>query len=267
MTSPATSNLEINTPTHSTAINRQIEKLGPWFQNIQLPDGEQTAPEHFLGDLPGFKWQQISPYLPQDMSGMQVLDIGCNAGYYSFELARRGAQVTAIDTDEHYLRQARWAAETLDLKEKIEFRRAAVYQLIYDADMYDLVWFTGVMYHLRYPMLALDIVRNCCRGSMVFQTMTLPGETVYEAAPNYDPNQLDIMNHPGWPKMAFIEHQVANDPSNWWAPNHACIGAMLRSAGFCNIQNIAEEIYTCQVAESMPQIAINELQSILESKH
>jgi 2-polyprenyl-3-methyl-5-hydroxy-6-metoxy-1,4-benzoquinol methylase len=251
----------------STAITKQIEQLGPWFHNIHLPDGEQTAPEHFLGDFPSFKWQQISPYLPRDMTGMQVLDIGCNAGYYSFELARRGAQVTAIDIDEHYLRQARWAAETLDLADRIDFRCAPIYQLVYEPEVYDLVWFMGVMYHLRYPMLALDIVRNCCRGSMIFQTMTSPGDTVFEAEANYDLHQRDIMNHPGWPKMAFIEHQVANDPTNWWAPNHACVGAMLRSAGFCNIQCIAHEIYTCDVTETMPPMAMSELRSVLQSKH
>jgi tRNA (mo5U34)-methyltransferase len=249
-----------------TAISRQIEQLGPWFQNLQLPDGEQTAPGHSLGDLPNSKWKLIAPYLPLDMSGMQVLDIGCNAGYYSFELARRGAQVTAIDIDEHYLRQARWAAEALDLKDRIDFRCASIYQMLYDAEVYDLVWFMGVMYHLRYPMLALDIVRNCCRGSMVFQTMTLPGETVYQTETDLDLEQRDIMNHPGWPKMAFIEHKVANDLSNWWAPNHACVGAMLRSSGFCNIECITQEIYTCDVSDVMPPLAMSELRSVLQSK-
>lgn len=251
----------------STAITKQIEQLGPWLQNIQTPDGEQTATEHFLGDFPSSKWQQISPYLPQDMSGMQVLDIGCNAGYYSFELARRGAQVTAFDIDDRYLIQARRMAETLDLSDRIDFRCAPIYQLMYEPEVYDLVWFMGVMHHLRYPMLALDIVRNCCRGSMVFQTMTLPGDTIFETEANQHRQQRDIMNHPGWPKMAFIEHQVANDPSNWWAPNHACVGAMLRAAGFCNIQCISDEIYLCEATDAMPDLAVSELRSVLQSKH
>ncbi|MCR6650787.1 MAG: DUF1698 domain-containing protein [Cellvibrionaceae bacterium] len=250
----------------STAISRQIEQLGPWFHNLQLPNGEQTAPGPSLGDSPSAKWQQISPYLPQDMTGMRVLDIGCNAGYYSFELARLGALVTAIDIEEHYLRQARWAAETLDLKDRIDFRCKSIYQVAYDSEVYDLVWFLGVMYQLRYPMLALDVVRNCCRGRMVFQTMTLPGDTILETHAAHDVQQRDIMNHPGWPKMAFIEHKAATDPANWWAPNHACVGAMLRSAGFCNIESISPEIYTCEVNDVMPSIAVSELRSVLQSK-
>jgi tRNA (mo5U34)-methyltransferase len=91
-------------------LQREIEALGPWFHNLHLPGGVQTLPNHFLGgDFPNFKWQQIQPYLPADLSGWRVLDVGCNAGFYSFELARRGASVLGMDVDPHYLAQARWA--------------------------------------------------------------------------------------------------------------------------------------------------------------
>jgi len=76
-----------------------LEALGPWFHNLHLPDGTQTAPDHPLGDYPSYKWQLLAPALPADLDGWTALDIGCNAGFYSFELARRGAQVTAIDSD------------------------------------------------------------------------------------------------------------------------------------------------------------------------
>ena len=70
----------------------------------------QTAPDHPLGDFPRVKWWELQSALPDDLTGWRVLDVGCNAGFYSFALARRGADVLAIDADEHYLRQARWAA-------------------------------------------------------------------------------------------------------------------------------------------------------------
>ena len=47
-----------------------------------------------------------------DLSGKTALDIGCNAGFYSIEMARRGAdRVVGVDFDERYLRQAKLAAE------------------------------------------------------------------------------------------------------------------------------------------------------------
>src|SRR5690554_1180438 len=94
-------------------IKKDIARLGPWFHNLHLPGNIKTAPQHFLGDFPSFKWQQLKDHVPEDLSGWRVLDIGCNAGFYSFELAKRGAQVTGIDLDIHYLEQAEWAAVIL----------------------------------------------------------------------------------------------------------------------------------------------------------
>src|SRR5687767_13591983 len=100
-------------------VCREIEELGPWFHNLHLPDGTQTAPDHFLGDFPRFKWEALSEHLPRDLRGWTALDIGCNAGFYTFELARRGARVTGIDVDPHYLDQARWAASQYGLEDRV----------------------------------------------------------------------------------------------------------------------------------------------------
>src|SRR5690348_2947931 len=88
-------------------IERRITELGPWFHNLCL-QGVQTAPNHFLGDYPTAKWQNFQDAIPEDLSGMTVLDIGCNGGFYSIEMKRRGARrVLGIDHDEQYLNQAR----------------------------------------------------------------------------------------------------------------------------------------------------------------
>src|SRR5829696_2739081 len=94
----------------SASSSSDIERLGPWFHNLHLPDGAQTCPGHPFGDFPAFKWHELAPHVPADLAGWSCLDIGCNAGFYSFELARRGARVLGIDLDERYLTQARWAA-------------------------------------------------------------------------------------------------------------------------------------------------------------
>src|SRR3954470_24106525 len=107
----------------SAQLPRQIDALGPWFHTLHLPGGVETAPDHFLGgDFPRFKWLQVADWLPADLSGWKGLDVGCNAGFYSFELARRGASVVAIDVDPRYLAQARWAAVQFGMEQQVEFR-------------------------------------------------------------------------------------------------------------------------------------------------
>jgi hypothetical protein len=67
----------------ATGLAADAASYGPWFHNLHLPDGTQTAPGHPLGDFPGFKWRQLATRLPADLGGWSVLDIGCNAGYYA----------------------------------------------------------------------------------------------------------------------------------------------------------------------------------------
>jgi dTDP-glucose 4,6-dehydratase len=235
-----------------SAVSRQqaIDTLGPWFHNLHLPDGTQTAPRHFLGDFPAFKWQELAPHLPQDLNGWRVLDIGCNAGFYSFELAKRGAKVLGIDVDARYLAQARWAAREFDLQNQTEFRQMTVYDLARLDQQFDLVLFMGVFYHLRYPLLGLDIVARRVKKLLVFQTLTMPGEEVIEPVYELGLQHRERLREAGWPKMAFIEHSLANDPTNWWAPNHAGVEAMLRSSGLKVVGRPGHEMYLCEPGQS-----------------
>jgi len=108
------------------------------------------------------------------------------------------------------------------------------------------VLFMGVLYHLRYPMLGLDIVAQKVRGLMLFQTLTMPGVEVFAGATeDRDVNDRAAFTEPGWPKMAFIEREFAGDVTNWWAPNHAAVEAMLRASGLRVTARPGHEMYLC----------------------
>ena len=63
-------------------ISENVRRLGKWFHNIDL-GGIKTAPDHFLGDYPNVKFREFAHAIPADLTGKSVLDIGCNAGFYS----------------------------------------------------------------------------------------------------------------------------------------------------------------------------------------
>jgi tRNA (mo5U34)-methyltransferase len=241
----------------------EIDALGPWFHNLHLPDGTQTAPGHFLGDFPSFKWRKVEASVPGDLRGWEVLDIGCNAGYYSLELARRGARVTGVEVEPLYLAQARWAAGQCGLDDRVRFVQGNVYDLLRSRATFDFVWFTGVFYHLRYPTLALDLVRRATRRLMMFQSMTMPGREALDVPEDLTLDERHRMLEPGWPRMAFIEHRVAGDASNWWAPNHAAVEALLRSAGFRVVDRPEHEFYLCEAADDPRHLDRAELERIL----
>jgi tRNA (mo5U34)-methyltransferase len=155
--------------------------LGPWFHNIDL-GGVMTAPDHFLGDYPAVKWRRFADAIPADLSGKTVLDIGCNGGFYSIQMKlRNAARVLAIDVDPDYLRQARFAAETTGVN--IEFANVSAYDVGLLGERFDIVLFLGVLYHLRHPLLALDLIReHVVRDLLVCQSMQRgePGEDPLE---------------------------------------------------------------------------------------
>jgi tRNA (mo5U34)-methyltransferase len=229
-------------------IQRRVEALGPWFHNLDL-NGVPTAPEHFLGDYPNVKWRRFAEAVPHDLTGKSVLDIGCNAGFYSMEMKRRGAaRVVGLDSDEEYLAQARFAAEVKGLD--VEFHRMSVYDIGALGETFDLVLFLGVLYHLRHPLLALDLIReHVARDLLVFQSMQRGSADVAPLAQDNDFWTTDIFDAPGYPKLHFVEHKYAHDWTNWWVPNRACAEAMLRSAGFEIVGHPEDEVYLCRAAE------------------
>ncbi|ESZ28627.1 methyltransferase domain-containing protein [Mesorhizobium sp. L2C084A000] len=200
---------------HSHAeIRRRIDALGPWFHNMELA-GVETAPNHFLGNYPLIKWRKFAEAIPADLTGKTVLDIGCNAGFYSIEMKRR----------------------------------LSVYDVGALRETFDIVLFMGVLYHLRHPLLALDLIREHVAGDlMIFQSMQRGSTDLPEMEENYHFWTHDLFDRPEFPKLHFIEHRYADDPTNWWIPNRACTEAMLRSAGFEIVLHPEQEVYFCRAA-------------------
>lgn len=245
----------------AAGLSQAIASLGPWFHNLHLPGGLQTAPDHPYGDFPSFKWRELAPHLPADLRGWRALDIGCCGGFYSFELARRGADVTAIDREEHYLKQARWAARVLGLHDRVRFERAQVHDLAHERRRFDLVLFMGVFYHLRYPVLALDTVARLRPKLFVFQSLTMRsaqarenGAASTEALPpdDFDYGDIGRVNADGWPKLAFVENRFCGDETNWWMPNGAASVGLLRSAGFRVVSCPNPETFVCEANGQAP---------------
>lgn len=226
-------------------IQAEVQQLGQWFHNLRL-GGVMTAPDHFLGDYPNQKWRHFAHAIPQDLSGKTVLDVGCNAGFYSIEMKRRGAtRVMGIDHDERYLAQARFAAKVSGVD--IEFQTMSVYDVASLREQFDLVLFLGVLYHLRHPLLALDLLHDhVVSDLMVMQTMLRGSTSVRALETDYAFEETAMFHDPGFPKMYLIENSYSHDPTNWWIPNKACAEGMLRSSGFSILDNPEEEVYVCK---------------------
>ena len=101
----------------------------------------------------------------------------------------------------------------------------SVYDVGTLGERFDIVLFLGVLYHLRHPLLALDLIHeHVAKDLLVFQSMLRGSREVANVDANYRFWTTDLFDRPDYPKMHFVEHEYASDRTNWWIPNRACHG-------------------------------------------
>ena len=218
-------------------LQRRVAELGPWFHNYEIAKGVWTNPDGAGPgpDYPARRWAHIKPWF-EELKGKSCLDVGCSSGFFSLKAMEMGAaSVLGVDSGEQVraIEQARLAAETLMLP--AHFQSVSVYDLAQLGRTFDVVFFMGVLYHLRHPLLALEALRQVCTGTLILQTITTPSSARLAELPDVSKNvQLNSaqMNDSRFPSAQFIEGGLAGDESCWFVPNVEGVAAMLRSSGF-----------------------------------
>ncbi|HKY42083.1 MAG TPA: hypothetical protein VJM50_03255, partial [Pyrinomonadaceae bacterium] len=112
---------------------------------------------------------------------------------------------------------------------------------------FDLVLFMGVLYHLRHPLLALELLHeHVVADLLVAQSMLRGSNELMEVPPDFDFWDEETFENEKFPRMYFVESKFATDPTNWWIPNRCCFEAMLRSAGFEILAHPEDEVFICR---------------------
>jgi tRNA (mo5U34)-methyltransferase len=209
--------------------SRELSEKG-WYHSFELPDGTIIDG---VNPLPRLRERFASFPIPADLRGKRLLDIGAWDGWFSFEAERRGAAVTAIDCVEapHFIELQR------KLASKVDYRILEIYELP-DAGLgrFDIVFLLGVLYHLRHPLRALEIVCSLATDVAVVESFVTDGDTWQE-------HTEDI------PTLEFYEgYELANQYDNWVGPSVACLLAMCRAAGFARVELLQTEPYNAIVA-------------------
>ena len=203
-------------------IRSQIDSEPYWFHRIELPNGVVT---------PGWNDSRVEKLpcfgLPDDMTGMRVLDIGHAEGFFSFEAERRGAsEIIGVENYGPMIRKFNTCRVALG--SKAQSFRAGVYDLDpRTLGTFDVVFFFGVLYHLRHPLLALQKIHDVCSGTLLMQTAV--------CADRSDTPMAEF--HPFGIKSGPPE-APQHDPTCFWFPNPACCAAMLEHVGFTQVARI-----------------------------
>ena len=201
---------------------REAIRQHDWYHSIELRPGIVT---------PGRAAERnVLPFLgiPDDLSGLTVLDIGCWDGFFSFECERRGAKrVVAADVWENTGRGAFDLARE-ELRSRAEPLQCSIYDLPgkLGGERFDLILLLGVLYHLRHPLLGLEAMAACHKpGGLAIVETVIDYDTVTAARP----------------VMAFYPGRELNDdPTCWWGPNPHAVATMLGVAGYASVLNTVQ---------------------------
>jgi tRNA (mo5U34)-methyltransferase len=159
-------------------------------------------------------------HMPEDLSGMTVLDIGSWDGFFAFEAERRGAS-RVLATDSFC-----WNGDGWGTKDGFNLARKVLNSKVDDLEIdvlelspekvgtFDLVLCLGVLYHMRDPLLALERIFSVTKRQLILDTHVEHLMT----------NRPMIAFYPG--------AELNNDPTNWCGPNRAAVVSMLKAAGF-----------------------------------
>lgn len=203
-----------------------------WYQDIDLGDGIHTKTRVIWGetiDHPRQRWDNIAAAVPDDLTGMSVLDIGCNAGFFAFEAKRRGAaSVLGVDLKPGYIEQARFCAEVTGLE--VEFRELDIYDLDQLGRRFDLVFFVGILYHCKYLRLAVEKVDSVTKDVLIVESAI-------------DPMESEI------PYVRFVRSSQYAGPRSegsqrlpgHWHPNMTALEDLFYESGFTRIERVFKE--------------------------
>lgn len=187
------------------------------YHSLRLPDGrvlEGAMPLEYLED----RWTKFQ--FPADLNGLRALDVGPWDGYFTFELERRGAEVTAID----YVDLDTFRKLYALMGSRARYERLDVYDVSPERlGHFDIVLLLGVLYHLKHPLLALErvcaITRDCC----IVDTFVI------------DPQEFREGKSPAIPYAEFYEHdELGGQIDNWCGPTVSQVLAWIRAAGFAS---------------------------------
>jgi tRNA (mo5U34)-methyltransferase len=175
-----------------------------WFHTFEIAEGLWTKGHY----KPSPTWLFDVMELPKDMKGLRALDMGCADGIMAFEMARRGADVTAVDVYTPEFQNVVFLSELWNLP--VKYVQSTIYE--FKSDPFDIILASGVLYHLQYPLLGLHCLNALCKDSLVLESHVARGRS------------MTCRFYPG--------KELENDPSVWWVPTRKCLREMLKSAGF-----------------------------------
>jgi tRNA (mo5U34)-methyltransferase len=201
-----------------------------WYHRMYLGDGQYSMPNPVHADI---IWRRAKPAVPADLRGASVLDLGCNAGFFSTMMRFHGAgRIVGVEPWDIFVDQANVIKRVWGMDD-IDYRLMDAHDIGQISETFNLVVFCGLLYHLENPFQVIRQIGRLCTDAVIVETEVIPEDPRNRVAVRLGDFGKVKLTTSAKGFMKFIEGTELNgDASNWWVPDTECVLAMLRVAGF-----------------------------------
>ena len=134
-----------------------------------------------IGQLLAESQEQVIASFLEPLSGKRVLDVGTGTGRAAIALARRGADIVAVDASAEMLAVARRRAA--EAKVTVDFKSGDAHGLSFDARSFDAVVCLRVLMHAPdWQQLLAELCRVADRGVVFDYPAVMSGAALHSAA-------------------------------------------------------------------------------------
>jgi tRNA (mo5U34)-methyltransferase len=161
-------------------MKNSLDRFGKWMYEFDLGNGVKT-PLYLesLRKVHQARHEMIFDFLDGlhfDYRSADVLDIGCNEGYFLFEMLKRGARSgLGIEGRADNIGKARFIEEALGI-ERCELRQANVFDVDLGTGRYDVVLLLGLIYHVEDPIGLLRRAAKATKRFLFLETQLCKSE-------------------------------------------------------------------------------------------
>lgn len=172
-------------------------------------------------------------HIPLDLKGATVLDIGTASGYFAFECARRGADVTAIDIWDGILFRRLQRALGLSVR----YVQKSIYDLSENWGKFDFVICGSLLLHLRDLVGAMAKIREVCAGTAIVSTL-----------------DCEEGRATGRPFCEFVGSRFSGPGGEYWTywrTNGEALNRMALAVGFAKSVEVSRFVLTSEMGPNL----------------
>ena len=232
--------LTLQTSLEPEVLRSRLRKWEPWSIRIDFSNGVSTNEFQRrtpFSEYPLSKFNAVENAIPfPNLRGGRLLDIGCNSGYNSINVAAKyGLSCTGIDISTRHVDVSRFLSSLAQVDAEFFIGSAETFGR---SSQFDVVLHFGTLYHLPNPILSLQTTFDNLR----------PG--------GYLALETQVYDHPQDPNICYFMHMQNNDKSNFWALSTPVLTKFLELLGFHEIREILKVVPKEGLAEHMSRIVL-----------